>query len=190
MSATTANFWQGAKVRLRAIKPEDAPIFHAWNLDSEMARLVDFIHFPVSARFVRQWAEGEAAKSGDGDQFTFAIEDLDGNLAGIINTHGVDRRVGTFKYGLAIRDEFRRLGYASEAILILLRYYFEELRYQKVTVHVYAINEPSIHLHERLGFGQEGRLRRMIYTAGAFHDELIYGMTAEEFQSLHRTDGS
>jgi len=36
-------------------------------------------------------------------------------------------------------------------------------------------------LHERLGFTLEGRLRRMIYTEGTFHDKLIYGLTQEEF---------
>ena len=37
-------------------------------------------------------------------------------------------------------------------------------------------------LHERLGFQAEGRIRRTAYTAGAHHDALIYGMTAEEFR--------
>jgi RimJ/RimL family protein N-acetyltransferase len=50
-----------------------------------------------------------------------------------------------------------------------------------VTVRAYAFNEPSLRLHERLGFVPEGRLRRMIYTGGAHHDVCLYGMTVEEF---------
>ena len=56
-------------------------------------------------------------------------------------------------------------------------------RYQKVNAEVYAFNEPSMRLHERMGFTLEGRLRRMIYTGGEYHDALFYGMTREEFES-------
>jgi len=47
---------------------------------------------------------------------------------------------------------------------------------------VYDFNEPSIQLHEQLGFQREGRLRRHIYTAGRHHDEIVFGMTAAEFR--------
>jgi ABC-type microcin C transport system duplicated ATPase subunit YejF len=41
------------------------------------------------------------------------------------------------------------------------------------------------HLHERLGFQQEGRLRRMFFVDGAYVDDVIFGMTAEEFEQRH-----
>jgi RimJ/RimL family protein N-acetyltransferase len=66
---------------------------------------------------------------------------------------------------------------------LVLRYYFQELRYQKVTVRVYSFNDASIRLHEKLGFQLEGRLRRTVYTNGEYFDELIYGLTVEEFVS-------
>ncbi len=65
-----------------------------------------------------------------------------------------------------------------------MRYYFEELRYQKVTVPVHSYNTASIHLHERLGFKLEGTHRRMGFTRGAYFDLLWYGMTVDEFQSM------
>jgi RimJ/RimL family protein N-acetyltransferase len=68
---------------------------------------------------------------------------------------------------------------------MVLRYFFEELRYQKVTIHVHSDNTPSARLHERLGFQLEGRLRRTVYTRGQHLDELVFGMTVEEFQSAH-----
>ena len=49
------------------------------------------------------------------------------------------------------------------------------------SVSIYEFNERSIKLHESLGFKQEGRLRRMVYTNGKFYDEIHFGMTAEEF---------
>lgn len=79
----------------------------------------------------------------DGDVFRFVIESLDGQFAGTINTRSCDRRSDTFKYGLAIREAHQRKGYGSEAVRLVLRYFFAELRYQKCTAHVYRFTEPS-----------------------------------------------
>ncbi|MFN8537426.1 MAG: GNAT family protein [Thermomicrobiales bacterium] len=48
----------------------------------------------------------------------------------------------------------------------MLRYFFEELRYQKAYVGVYSFNEASLGLFAHLGFVQEGRQRRMVFTRG------------------------
>jgi RimJ/RimL family protein N-acetyltransferase len=181
----STNIWQGKKVRLRAIEPEDWPIFSAWNLDTETARLCYSIPFPSSQERDRRWAADQAAKEAQNDAFDFAIENLQRDLVGVINTHTCNPRNGTFGYGLAVRREHWRKGYASEAILLVLRYFFLELRYQKVNVGVYAYNEASIRLHERLGFTQEGRLRRMTYTNGRYFDDILFGMTVEEFSENH-----
>lgn len=73
-------------------------------------------------------------------------------------------------------------------IRMVLRYYFFELNYQKVTPHVYSFNEASISLHEKMGFVREGQLRSMIYTNGVFFDEIHFGMKKEEFEQLYGKD--
>lgn len=178
------NIWEGKKVRLRSIVPGDWQKFHNNDQDSEAARLCDVIHAPRSAEGTKTWTENEASKTPSGDNFRFAIETLEGELVGSINSHGCDKRNGTFKYGVGIFREHWRNGYASDAVKILLRYFFEELRYEKVTAHVYAFNESSIRLHERLGFQLEGRIRNMIYTNGRHFDELIFGLLRNEYE-LH-----
>lgn len=179
------NIWQGEKVRLRAIEPEDWEFFHTWNLDSETARRSYFVSFPSGKERDRRWAVDMAVKESENDEFNLAIENQNGELVGIINTHGCNRRNGTFGYGLAVRREYHRKGYASEAILLVLRYFFLELGYQKVTAGVYAFNEASIRLHEKLGFQQEGRLRRMTFTNGRYFDDIHFGLTVEEFKERH-----
>jgi RimJ/RimL family protein N-acetyltransferase len=89
---------------------------------------------------------------------------------------------GVFRYGLSVEREHRRRGYATEAGLLVLKYYFEELRYQKCLVGVHSNNPASIAPHEKLGFVREGTLRRMVYTGGHFHDLHHYGMLKEEWE--------
>ena len=166
---------------MRAIEPADWTVYLAWNQDDEQARGVSSIPFPLSAEAVRQWALEESTRPPTGDSRRFVIENAQGEVVGDISTHDCDPRVGAFSYGITIRRERRRQGYAREAVSLVLRYFFRDLRYQKVTVRVYSFNEASIRLHEALGFQLEGRIRRTVFTAGQHHDELVYGLTAEEF---------
>lgn len=178
------NYWQGEKIRLRAFEPEDAETFQRWDLDSEAARVLDFVWPPASSARTKEWLDKIAKEETKNDHYFFLIEDSDGNPVGTINAHTTDRRVGTFRYGLFVDADHRRRGYGAEAVCMLLRYFFQELRYQKCTATVYSNNPASQRLHERLGFQLEGRLRRIIYTRGQFFDELYYGITDDEFAAL------
>ena len=176
------NIWQGRLIRLRAVEPADWQHFAAMDEESETARLTYWIPFPKSSEAAKQWAAEQATTGDKNHEFRWVIETLDGQFAGTLNTHTCDARTGTFRYGLAIAGAQRSKGYASEAIRLVLRYFFLELRYQKVNVDVYAFNEPSLRLHRKLGFVEEGRLRRVIFTGGAYHDAVMLGMTREEFE--------
>lgn len=180
-------YWEGERIRLRAIEPADAR--HHFDMDRErdIDRNLEAVMPPNSMARAEKWAR-ESAEQGfrDGDCFPFEIEALDsGELVGSIDTHHCDARAGVFEYGIAIREEYRGRGYASEAVLLVLRYYFLERRYQKCNVGVFDFNDASVRLHERLGFEPEGRRRRQTYTGGAYHDLLLFGMTIEEFRERH-----
>ncbi len=179
------NFFQNSQVKLRAVEPADAEFFFEWNQDGEMTAYMHFLWPPTSLESSRRWAEEEARRRLTDDTLFLVIENREGKRVGMISTHECDRRTGAFRYGIAVRREHQRRGYASAAILLLLRYFFEELRYQKVTVNVHANNPASIRLHERLGFQLEGRLRRMVFSGGQYWDELHMGMTVEEFRARY-----
>jgi RimJ/RimL family protein N-acetyltransferase len=178
------NYWQGKNILLRALEPTDAAAFYEWDKDSDMGRFIDRVWQPVSLESQRRWTE-RAASQEPGDNFFFVIENLQGELVGSLSTHDCDRRTGTFSYGVAVRAAHQRRGYAAEAIRMVLRYFFEELRYQKATVHAHSNNPASAALHEHLGFQLEGRLRRTVFDGGKYLDDLVYGLTVEEFNAAH-----
>lgn len=130
--------------------------------------------------------ESNSTQKLENDVFQWMIENLHGETVGSISTHSCNSRDGTFSYGIDIAVEHQRNGYASEAILLVLKYYFEELRYQKATVPVHGDNEPSKKLHEKLGFMREGTFRSMFFTRGHYVDLIWFGMTVEEFRELSK----
>jgi RimJ/RimL family protein N-acetyltransferase len=176
------NFWQGEKVRLRGIEPKDAETIFQWNLDTDAIKRVDAVVHPRSYESVKNYIEESSKKGPNGDAYSFAIENKEGELVGEIRTFDCNSRNGTFKYGLLIARSYWGKGYGKEVVRLLLNYYFKELGYQKVTVHVYSFNDRSINFHEKLGFQKEGQLRRMIFTDGNYYDDIYFGMTREEFE--------
>ncbi|MEO0469880.1 MAG: GNAT family protein [Bacteroidota bacterium] len=180
--SSVGNYWQGKNIRLRGLEPEDADTFFQWNQDIQTQHGLDQIWFPGSKARVREWAEQKSQQSGEKDEFFFVIEELSsGQIAGMIHPSNCDRQNGTFSYGVGIIEAFRRKGYAQEAIRMVLRYYFEELGYQKVNVGIYAYNEASIKLHVQMGFTEEGRQRAMKLHARQYWDLVLLGMLRAEF---------
>lgn len=180
-------YWQGKLVRLRALEPDDAEHFYHLNLERDVDRNLFMVSPPSSMAGQRAWVERASREGfGEGQSFRFMMEELvSGQVVGTIDTHHCDPRVGTFEYGLSVREQYRGRGFAADAILLVLRYYFFELRFQKANPTVYAFNKASQRLHEKLGFVLEGTRRRSAFSNGEFHDALLYGMTIEEFRELH-----
>lgn len=175
------SIWANHHVRLRAIEPNDWAAFWHDSQDSETARFGHVVPFPLSQVRAQRLAEQAAASWPENDIFRFAIENVQNEIVGTLNTHSCEPRHGTFSYGLAIFRPHQRRGYASAAIGLVLHYFFRELRYQKANVQIYSFNAPSARLHEHLGFQREGVIRRAIYTDGQFWDQLHYGITSDEW---------
>lgn len=113
----------------------------------------------------------------------FSIDLLDGPHIGGMNICSVDSRNGTFSMGSRLYREFWGCGYFEEAKRIVLRYCFFELRLQKYNSGCIETNEAMVRHFARIGAVQEGRRRRAVFTNGRFYDELLYGLTNDEFKT-------
>ena len=58
----SGNYWQGERVRLRAVEPEDWEAHFLWNQDSDMMRRNDRIYFPQSREAAKRWARETAVR--------------------------------------------------------------------------------------------------------------------------------
>jgi RimJ/RimL family protein N-acetyltransferase len=181
--------WTGERARLRGLRSEDAELFDRWNQEPDWSFTDGFAYPALPADHNRKFVDQELSRRHDprdADDLRFIIEDATtGEAAGTIDAARADLHARKFRYGVAVSTPFRRRGLASEAILLVLRYYFQELDFQRVFTSVWSYNEPSRLLHERLGFVLEGTLRRSHFRAGRFHDELVFGMLIEEFEARH-----
>ncbi len=178
--------WLGKLIRLRRSEPDDWPSHQRWNDDWEMMTNLQGPVFPKSTEAARAFARDSATSEIVGDSIHLEIESLDTTEhVGSIGTNNVDPRNGTFSYGIGIDALHRGHGYAADAVIVLVNFFFQELRYQKCNAEVSSWNDASVRLQQSLGFTQEGRIRRMVFTDGNYHDSLIFGITREEWLAKH-----
>jgi len=180
-------FWQGEKVRLRPLRIEDAEQNFASSLDSPSRQLLQLgVELPTSVELQRTTLERYVGcKDADG-VIVFAIENLAGDHVGGVSLHSRDEKNGLFSFGIVIDRPHRRQGYAEDAVRIVLRYGFWERRYQKCNSACSHVNKASIRLHKKLGFLEEGRRRRQVFFNGEYQDDVLFGMTREEFDAQER----
>ncbi len=177
------NMFQGKKILLRAPVLADADGYFALpeGMNTASQRAGDRVHFPVGADQRKTRLEEMVKQDPMGDSYFLLMQTPEGEVVGNINTHSISRFSGNFSYGIGVVPDHWGKGYASEALQLLLHFYFSELGFQKCNGHAYAFNENSIRLHERFGFVLEGRIRREHYAGGQYWDVLHFGITREEF---------
>ena len=73
-------------------------------------------------------------------------------------------------------------GYATEAAQAMVDFGFSELGLRRISSWCIADNVASARVLERLGFKQEGRLRRNEFFKGRWWDTLLYALLAEEWE--------
>jgi RimJ/RimL family protein N-acetyltransferase len=180
-------FWQGEKVRLRPLRPEDAQQLFINSLDSPSRQVLQLgIELPTTTELLKASLEKHlGCKDVDG-LILFVIENLEGANVGGLSFHSRDPKNGIFSFGIGINRQHQRKGYAEDAVRILLRYAFWERRYQKCNSACVHTNEASIRLHHKLGFVEEGRRRRNLFFNGQYHDDILFGLTREEFDAQDR----
>lgn len=177
-------FWQGEKIRLRPIKVDDAEQAFIDNLDSPSRQVLQLgVELPISIESLKETLEKYSDCKDVNGIIIFIIETHDGTNVGGISLHTRNRKNGTFSMGLIISRPHRNKGYAAEAARILMKYCFHERRYQKCNSACIADNEASVALHKSLGFVEEGRRRRQFFMNGRYYDDILFGLTREEFDN-------
>lgn len=180
-----SSIWKGQRVTLRGVEESDIDsyFFDGEHDDSDDQRDGDVVLFPLSRANMEARVAHLSKLDPTSDEFFLIIENEEGIAIGNINSHSASRRNGTFEYGVAIRRAYRKKGYAKEAISILLNFYFSELGFIKANSKVYGFNKNSIELQKKLGFKQEGQIRKSHYANGEYHDIYCFGITKDEFFS-------
>ncbi|MBA3654421.1 MAG: GNAT family N-acetyltransferase [Actinobacteria bacterium] len=116
-----------------------------------------------------------------GSGFGFGIF-VDGRVAGEINLSSIQR--GPFQnayVGYWIDEALAGRGYMPEAVVVMLRFAFEELGLHRVQIAIIPRNRPSRRVVEKLELRDEGTAARYLEINGVWEDHVRYAITTEEW---------
>ena len=129
------------------------------------------------------------ASDPSADKVEFAME-ADGSCIDRCGLYNIDRTARHAELGIGIGDRaYWGHGYGHEAVGLLLDYAFWLRNFRRVWLEVHADNERGIRAYRSCNFVEEGRMRKHVWLAGRYVDNVIMGVLREERSGEGRTDG-
>lgn len=110
----------------------------------------------------------------------------DGERVGVVDLVHVNTQFGTAEIGYLFAPDTWGNGYATAAVETVVEYGFAERGFHKLYARVFAFNEGSAGVLEKVGFERESVLREDAYLHGEYVDTYRYGFLADEWMSGKR----
>lgn len=187
--AGTATDWRevvpvltGARLTLRELRREDAQTLYLMMSSDETAR---FISPPPSnldgfTRFV-EWAIRERER---GAYVCFAIvpEGLS-TAVGLFQVRALEPSFTTAEWGFALGAPYWGSGLFSEGAELVLQFVFDVIGVHRLEARASITNGRGNGALRKVGAVQEGILRRAFLRQGVFHDQVLWSLLRDEWQS-------
>lgn len=166
---------EGAICRLRALEPQDIDVMYGWENDTDLWR-VSGTMAPFSRHSLMHFIEEQQYDIYASRQQRLVIEaDVDGEAraVGAIDLFDFDPQNLRAGVGIVISAEYRKSGYAKDALCTLATYAKDVLHMHQLWCSIGADNDASIRLFRGAGFVECGCRREWILTADGAIDEIL-----------------
>jgi RimJ/RimL family protein N-acetyltransferase len=171
----------GSTFTLRELRVEDAPSLLAMLTTEEVAR---FISPPPTSlegfeRFI-MWTQRERQA---GNYACFAIVPQGMTTAiGIFQVRSLEPGFGTAEWGFAMGSQFWGRNIFVEGAHLVLDFAFDVIGAQRLEARAAVANGRGNGALRKIGAVQEGLLRRSFLRHGQHHDQVLWGILADDWR--------
>lgn len=165
---------KGNNVILRALEPEDLDfVLEVENTEDFWE--VSATRVPYSRYLIKKYIQNSHRDIYEVKQLRLMICNLEGTSLGMIDIFDLDPKDRKAALGILIaKEDYRRKGYGSEVLSLVINYCFAHLGLHQVYANVTTDNEPSMRLFEKNGFQRAGVKKDWVLVNGKFKDEVLY----------------
>lgn len=176
----------GEKVHLTTLDPANAETARGWLNDPEVNRFLLTGQIPVSAAAEAEFYAAAEKRYSERTGFMFEIHVKDGGpYIGNCGLDDVDLVHRHAEVGIVIGDlSQQNSGFGRDAIRTLLRFGFDTLGLHRIEIRFSTVNERAAYLYRSIGFKDVGVLRQHTFSHGAWEDEGVLDMLADEWALL------
>lgn len=170
---------EGDGVRLRPLRRGDTPVLWDYWSDVEMAsRASGEAIRPLTLEETQDLLDEIGKKD---NLVRFAVE-AGGEVVGSCTLHSIDAHNRRCEIGIALGRPHWNKGYGRAAVRMLVDFAFRHHNMRRVELEVLADDERAVACYRSVGFVEEGRLRRRDWRDSAYHDVMVMGILADEWQ--------
>jgi RimJ/RimL family protein N-acetyltransferase len=171
----------GSSFTLRELRVEDAPSLRARLTTEEVSRFISPPPTTVEGfeRFI-MWTHRERQA---GNYVCFAIvPDGMETAVGIFQIRALEPGFGTAEWGFAMGSAFWGSGIFAEGARLVLDFAFDVIGAQRLEARAAVANGRGNGALRKIGAVQEGLLRRSFLRNGQHHDQVLWGILADDWK--------
>jgi ribosomal-protein-alanine N-acetyltransferase len=171
----------GSSFTLRELRTEDAPALLALLTTDEVSRFISPPPTTVDGfeRFI-QWANRERQA---GNYACFAVVPNGGDTAvGIFQLRSLEQGFATAEWGFAIGSQFWGTGMFTEGARLVVDFAVDVIGTHRLEARAAVANGRGNGALRKVGAVQEGVLRRSFVRNGVHHDQVLWGILAEDWR--------
>jgi ribosomal-protein-alanine N-acetyltransferase len=171
----------GTTFSLRELRIEDAPSLLAMLTTEEVARFISPPPTTVEGfeRFIA-WTHRERSA---GSYACFAIVPTGMTTAiGIFQVRSLEHGFRTAEWGFAMGSQFWGTGIFTEGARLVLDFAFDVIGAQRLEARAAVANGRGNGALRKIGAVQEGLLRRSFLRNGQHHDQVLWGILADDWR--------
>ena len=176
------NKLESNRIRLRRLKLSDAKSIATLAKSRKISRYT-FIPYPYTSTDAIKFIRVCHGQYRNKKFFNFGIELKEtGEIIGMMSIVQLSQKYHNAEIGYWLGKKYWGRGIAREALEILLKHCFVELKLHRVYAHVMHPNTASAKLLKKAGFKFEGIARQQIKRRGKWMDMLWFGLLATEYR--------
>jgi RimJ/RimL family protein N-acetyltransferase len=132
----------------------------------------------------RKWIESCARTWAKGKEYNFVIIDSkDGSLLGGCGLNQVRRRARFANLGYWVSSKYTGQGVATASALLVARFGFDELGFNRIEIGAAASNAASLRVAEKIGASREGIQKRKITFRDKVYDRQVFSLTPKDLEN-------
>jgi RimJ/RimL family protein N-acetyltransferase len=173
-------------VYLRAFEPDDYILINKWRKNTDTFKLTMANKRFISKEREKAWVLERSLNDKIEMYFSICLKE-NNEMIGYIAIKEMDWINRSAQWGGVTIGElnYRGKGYAFQATLLMLNHVFNELGLNRFYGYWLASHLPSINLALKIGFSEEGTLRKNVFKLGEFHDTKILSILKSEFDNKY-----
>jgi len=171
----------GRQVTLRELRLSDAPSLFAMLTSEEVSRFISPPPTTVEGfeRFVA-WTHRERA-TGNYICFGIVPQGME-HAVGLFQLRSLEPGFGSCEWGFAMGSPFWGTGVFAEGARLVLDFAFDTIGAHRMEARAAVANGRGNGALRKMGAVQEGILRRSFLRNGQYHDQVLWGILAEDWR--------